>query len=158
TTAVTLFGSTLNLPYSEILDRLPLPANRRFARAKARIDATIDRLIAERRRSPGQHKDLRGLLLAAWDAEGVGTGMTDEQVRDEAITIFLAGHETTANALSWTWYLLSQNPEAEARLHAEVDAVLADRMPTATDFPKLAYTEKVLAESMRLFPPAWILG
>jgi len=158
TTAVTLFGSTLTLPYSEIIDRLPLPANRRFARAKARIDATIARLIAERRSSPGQHTDLLSLLLAAWDSEGDGTGMTDAQVRDEAITIFLAGHETTANALAWTWYLLSQNPAAEAKLHAEVDAVLGDRPPTAADFPRLPYTERVLAESMRLFPPAWIVG
>jgi cytochrome P450 len=84
--------------------------------------------------------------------------MSDAQVRDEAITIFLAGHETTANALAWAWYLLSQNPEAEARLHAELDFVLGDRGPRVEDLPRLAYTEMVLAESMRLFPPAWIIG
>ena len=84
--------------------------------------------------------------------------MTDEQLRDEAMTIFLAGHETTANALAWTWYLLSQNPEAEARFHAEVDEALGSRTATAEDFPRLRYTEMVFAESMRMYPPAWIIG
>jgi cytochrome P450 len=158
TTSVRLFGRTLTLPFFEILDRLPLPGNRRFERAKARIDATIARMIAERRRSPAGRTDLLSLLLAASDPEGDGERMTDAQVRDEAVTLFLAGHETTANALSWTWYLLSQNPEAEARLHAEVDRVGAGRRLAAADLPKLAYTEMVLAESMRLYPPAWIVG
>jgi cytochrome P450 len=157
TTALGLFGRTFTLPYFELLDRLPLPMNRRFDRAKARIDATIARLVAERRRAPGG-ADLLSLLVSASDTEGDGRGMTDTQVRDEAITIFLAGHETTANALAWTWYLLAQNPGAEARLHAEVDAVLGARSPTAADLPRLPWTEMVLAESMRLFPPAWIIG
>ena len=125
TTALSLFASTLTLPFMELLDRLPTPSNRRFERAKARIDATIYRMIEERRRAPGDRTDLLSLLLVAADTEGDGGGMSDVEVRDEAITLFLAGHETTANALTWTWYLLSQNPEAEARLHAEVDAVLA---------------------------------
>src|SRR5262245_17465771 len=116
TATLELFGRSVALPYFEILDRLPLPSNRRFDRAKARIDATIARLIAERRRAPGRGRDLLSLLVEASDSEGDGSRMTDAQVRDEAITIFLAGHETTANALAWTWYLLSQNPEAEARL------------------------------------------
>jgi cytochrome P450 len=157
TTALALFGRTFTLPYFELLDRLPLPMNRRFDRAKARIDATIARLIAERRRAPGG-TDLLSLLVSASDTEGDGRAMTDAQVRDEAITIFLAGHETTANALAWTWYLLAQNPEAEARLHAEVDAVLGGRAPTVADLPRLPWTEMVLAESMRLYPPAWIIG
>ncbi|HYX19646.1 MAG TPA: cytochrome P450, partial [Thermoanaerobaculia bacterium] len=157
TTALGLFGRTFTLPYFELLDRLPLPMNRRFGRAKARIDATIARLIVERRRAPGG-ADLLSLLVSASDTEGDGRGMTDAQVRDEAITIFLAGHETTANALAWTWYLLAKNPDAEARLHAEVDAVLGGRSPTAADLPRLPWTEMVLAESMRLFPPAWIIG
>jgi cytochrome P450 len=157
TTALGLFGRTFTLPYFELLDRLPLPMNRRFERAKSRIDATIARLVAERRRRPGG-TDLLSLLVGASDVEGDGSGMTDAQVRDEAITIFLAGHETTANALAWTWYLLARNPEAEARLHAEVDAVLAGRAPSAADLPRLPWTEMVLAESMRLFPPAWIIG
>ena len=158
TTAVRLFGRTLTLPFFEILDRLPLPGNRRFEKAKARIDATIARLVAERRRGPAGRTDLLSLLVSASDPEGDGQRMTDAQVRDEAVTLFLAGHETTANALTWTWYLLSQNPEAEARLHEEVDAVLQDRIPTVADLPRLAYTEMTLAESMRLYPPAWIVG
>jgi len=158
TAALDLFRQTLTLPFQDLIDRLPLPGNRRFARAKARIDATIGRLIAERRQAPRGRTDLLSMLLAASDTEGDGGRMTDAQVRDEAITIFLAGHETTANALAWTWYLLSRNPEAEARLHAELDAVLAGRAPGVEDLPRLAYTEMVLAESMRLFPPAWIIG
>jgi cytochrome P450 len=84
--------------------------------------------------------------------------MSDTQIRDEVLTIFLAGYETTANALAWTWYLLSQNPEAEAKLHAELDTVLGHRLPTLADYPALRYTEQVFAESMRLYPPAWAMG
>ncbi len=102
------------------------------------------------------------MLLAAQDEEDghdhQGRGMTDEQVRDEAMTIFLAGHETTANALTWTWYLLSQAPEVEARLHEEVDRVLGGRLPTVADIPSLPFVEQVVTESMRLYPPAWIVG
>ena len=84
--------------------------------------------------------------------------MTDEQVRDEALTLFLAGHETTANAMTWTWYLLSQHPEVEAHFHAELDTALAGRTPTVDDLPRLPYTRRVLSESLRLYPPAWIIG
>ena len=97
------------------------------------------------------------MLLLAQDTEGDGGRMTDTQVRDEAMTIFLAGHETTANALSWTWYLLSQHPEIEARFHREVDA-LGDRLPRPDDLANLPYTRMILAESMRLYPPAWAVG
>ncbi|MCA1556526.1 MAG: cytochrome P450, partial [Acidobacteria bacterium] len=149
----------LLLPYSEYLERLPLPANRRFLRARAKLDAVIYRIINERRASGADRGDLLSMLLLAQDEEGDTGGMSDEQLRDEALTIFLAGHETTANALSWTWYLLSQNPEAEAKLHAELDAVLdGGRLPTVEDLPQLRYTEMVLAESMRLYPPAWVVG
>ena len=160
TAALALFGRPAGLPYFEILDRLPLPSNRRFRRAKARIDATIARLIAERRRDPdpSRRTDLLSLLVHASDPEGESGGMTDAQVRDEAITIFLAGHETTANALAWTWHLLAQNPEAEAKLHAELDDALGGRLPTVADLPRLRQAEMVLAESMRLYPPAWIVG
>ena len=158
TETVALFRKSLTLPFAEVFDRLPLPGNRRFVRAKARIDATIARMIAERRRSSEERSDLLSLLLAASDPEGDGGRMSDAQVRDEAVTLLLAGHETTANALAWTWYLLSQNPEVERKLHAEIDAVLGGRAPAVTDLPRLAYTEMVLAESMRLFPPAWIIG
>ncbi len=84
--------------------------------------------------------------------------MSDKQVRDEALTLFLAGHETTANALTWTWYLLSQNPEVERRLHAEIDAVLGGRAPELADVSELRYTEMVLSEALRLYPPAWAIG
>jgi cytochrome P450 len=148
----------LLLPFSELLERLPLPHVRRFERAKARLDQTIYRLIEERRQSRSDRGDLLSMLLLAQDDEGDGGGMSDQQVRDEAMTIFLAGHETTANALTWTWYLLSQNPEAEAQLHAELDRVLGDRSPTFDDVPHLPYTEMVLSEAMRLYPPAWAIG
>jgi cytochrome P450 len=146
------------LPFGELLERLPLPATLRFRKARARLDATIYRLIEERRRTGGDRGDLLSMLLVAQDTEGDGGGMTDVQLRDEAMTIFLAGHETTANALTWTWYLLSQHPDVEARVHAEIDAALGGRQPTADDLALLPYTRMVLAESMRLYPPAWIVG
>lgn len=157
TTTFKLFNRT-TLPFAQWLDRLPLPATRRFQKARERLDATIYRIINERRASGGDRGDLLSMLIAARDEEGDGAGMSDEQLRDEAMTIFLAGHETTANALTWTWYLLSQNPEVEAKFHVEVDEVLKGRLPSAEDFPRLRYTEMVLAESMRLYPPAWIIG
>ncbi|MFL6332591.1 MAG: cytochrome P450 [Pyrinomonadaceae bacterium] len=146
------------MPFAELLGRLPLPANRRFEQSRARLDRIIYRVIEERRASGEDRGDLLSMLLNAQDEEGDRTGMTDEQLRDEAMTIFLAGHETTANALAWTWYLLSQNPEAEARLHRELEEVLAGRPPAAEDLPRLRYTEMIFTESMRLYPPAWILG
>ena len=147
----------LMLPYADLLERLPLPPVRRFRAARARLDATVYRLIAEHRASGEDRGDLLSMLLLAQD-DGGGGGMTDEQIRDEAMTLFLAGHETTANALTWTWYLLSQNPEAEAKLHAEIDDLLAGRLPTADDLPQLPYTRRVFAESLRLYPPAWVVG
>jgi cytochrome P450 len=157
TTAFESFNLAM-LPFTEILDRLPFPAVRRFNAARDTLDRTIYRMIEERRRSGEDRGDLLSMLLMATDTEGDGSGMDDTQLRDEALTIFLAGHETTANALTWTWYLLSQNPEAEARLLAEVDGVLNGRAPTHEDMPSLPYTRMVLAESMRLFPPAWAIG
>jgi len=158
TEALELFQRLLMVPYGEFLEKLPIPSTLRFRSARRRLDATIARLIAERRRNPRDRKDLLTLLLLAQDTEGDGGGMTDTQLRDEAMTIFLAGHETTANAMAWTWHLLSQNPEAEGRLHGELDRVLEGRAPGVADLPRLRYTEMVLSESMRLFPPAWILG
>lgn len=150
------FGFGLLTP---LTDRLPTPRNRRFARARARLDAVIYRLIAERRREGGDRGDLLSMLLAATDTEGDGGGMTDEQVRDEAMTLFIAGHETTANLLTWTWLCLARHPEAEAALHAELDRVLpGERLPTMEDLPALSYTRHVLAEAMRLYPPAYIIG
>ena len=157
-TTVISFFPRFNLPAAGLLQRLPLRSNRRFERARARLDATIYRIIAERRKSPGDRGDLLSMLLAARDEESDGTGMTDLQLRDELMTIFLAGHETTANALAWTFYLLSQNPAEEALFFAEIDRVLAGRAPTLEDLKDLRYCESVLAESMRLFPPAWGMG
>jgi cytochrome P450 len=148
----------LLLPFSELLEKFPLPQNRRFEAARARLDGIIYGLIEERRASGKDQGDLLSMLLAATDEES-GDGMTDQQVRDEALTLFIAGHETTANALTWTWYLLSQHPEAEQRLHDELDAVLdPGAAPTLGDLPRLVYTERVFAESMRLYPPGWAIG
>jgi len=158
TTTFKAFNFGFFLPFGELLDRLPLPTTLRFRKARARLDATIYRLIHERRSSGADHGDLLSMLLLAQDTEGDGTGMTDLQLRDEAMTIFLAGHETTANALTWTWYLLSQHPDVERRFHAEVDETLGGRTPVVDDLPRLPYTRMVLAESMRLYPPAWIVG
>ena len=156
TTLVELFNFLL-LPFSEWLEKLPFPQSIRFKRARKTLDEIVYGIIDERRRSGEDKGDLLSMLLLAQD-EDDGKRMTDEQVRDEALTLFLAGHETTANALTWTWYLLSQNPDSEAKFHAEIDAVLAGRVPTMDDIPNLKYTEAVLAESMRLYPPAWAIG
>lgn len=155
--AMELFGY-LTLPFSQLLERLPLPIMKRFRAARQRLDETIYRIIRQRRQSGEDRGDLLSMLMQARDVEGDGTGMTDEQLRDEAMTIFLAGHETTANALTWTWYLLSQNPEAETKLHAEIADVLGGRTATSEDYSQLRYTEMVFAEAMRLYPPAWLIG
>jgi cytochrome P450 len=145
------------LPFSELLEKLPLPYIKRFNAARARLDKTIYRIIDEHRALGKDTGDLLSMLLLAQDTEGDGTGMTDVQLRDEAMTIFLAGHETTANALSWTWYLLSQHPEVEARFHREV-GTLGNRLPRPDDLANLPYTRMIFAESMRLYPPAWAVG
>jgi cytochrome P450 len=156
TDILSLF-ETVMMPFSELLERLRTPSVRRFERAKERLDRTIYRIIGERRASGRDYGDLLSMLLMAQDDEARG-GMSDQQVRDEALTLFLAGHETTANALTWTWFLLSQHPEAEAKFHAELDSALAGRLPAPGDFGRLPYTEMVFAESMRLYPPAWGIG
>ena len=120
----------------------------------ADFDKAIDRLLAAREHAgDGQPKDLLTRLIAARDEE-TGAGMTAQEVRDQVITIFMAGHETTALALTWTWYLLSQHPAVEARLHAELDAVLGGRLPRHEDLARLPYSRMVIEESMRLYPPA----
>ena len=145
-------------PFSEYLEKLPLPQSIRLRRAKARLDRIVYRIIRERRQSGEDHGDLLSMLLSAEDHEG-GTGrMEDQQLRDECMTLVVAGHETLSNALTFTWYLLSQHPAIEARLHEEIDSVLGDRLPTIEDLARLPYTEMVLAESMRVYPPVWFLG
>jgi cytochrome P450 len=166
TSLVKMFNYLL-LPFSELLEKLPLPQSRRLGLARRTLDRVIYTIIDERRRSGEDTGDLLSMLLLAQDEES-GTAMTDQQVRDEALTLFLAGHETTANALTWTWYLLSQHPRAQAELWSELGSVLGPppeggiqseaRWPTFEDIANLKYTEAVLAESMRLFPPAWTVG
>ena len=208
-TIMGLYNFIVAFPRIENFLFLPIPKLIKFRKAKARLDAVVNRLIREHREAaangePGEEKtggDLLSMLLASTYepieakeshpgtkgltvglpphestsatrgalAPGLSStrpprpeGMSDEQVRDEVLTIFLAGYETVANGLTWTWYLLSQNPEIEAKLHAELDAVLGTgnekRLPTLADYPNLRYTEQVFAESMRLYPPAWAMG
>jgi cytochrome P450 len=132
---------------------VPTPTNLRLKRARGVLNAVIHKIIQQRRAAGGDRGDLLSMLIQARD-ENNGV-MTDRQLRDEVMTLFLAGHETTANALSWTWYLLAQHPEVEDKLRAELQSVLADRTPTAQDLPRLPYTERVVLESMRLYPPVY---
>lgn len=149
------FASQATLKW--ILDnRLPTPAHLRFHRLAKKIDNVVYRIISERRASGKDEGDLLSMLLAARDEDG--SQMSDRQLRDEVMTLFLAGHETTALTLAWSWYLLGTNPEAERKFHAELDEVLGDRPPTAADLPRLKYTEQIAKESMRLYPPAYGLG
>src|SRR4051812_28449219 len=138
-------------------ERFPTPVNLRLRRAARRLDTIIYEIIARRRASGEDRGDLLSMLLDAQDDDD-GARMTDRQLRDEAMTLFMAGHETTANTLTWAWYLLAQHPEAEARLHAELDEVLGGRAPTLADLPRLPYAEHVITETLRLYPTVWILG
>jgi cytochrome P450 len=148
------------LPFGRLVERLPVPAIRRAHRARLDLDAIIYRLIAARRAERRDRGDVLSMLLSAQDTGegGDGRGLSDTQVRDEVMTLMLAGHETTANALTWTWYLLSQTPDAAARLHEEVDSALGGRLPTAADLPSLPFVERVVTEALRLYPPAWLIG
>src|SRR5437762_2064595 len=137
-------------------NRLPTPEHIRFHRLTRKIDNVVYRIIAERRASGKDEGDLLSMLLDAHDEDG--SGMSDQQLRDEVMTLFLAGHETTALTLAWSWYLLGKNPDAEAKFHKELDAVLGDRAATFADLPRLKFTEQIVKESMRLYPPAYGLG
>ena len=143
-------------PLFRLLVRLPSPTMRRYHRVESDLNRVIAEMIAERRAAGATGDDLLSLLLRARED---GAGMTDEQVRDEALTLFLAGHETTAIALTWTWWLLARNPDAETRLHAELDTTLPDRAAVGRrTSPNLPYTQAVISESIRLRPPAWAMG
>lgn len=131
---------------------VPTARNREFRRALQFMDSLIYELVAARRQSGAQYDDLLSLLLHARDEE-TGMGLSDQELRDEALTIFAAGHETTANALAWTWYLLATHPEKKAHFHSEVDRVLQGRTPTADDLQHLPYTRAIFDESLRLYPP-----
>ncbi len=177
-----IYNDLIAMPRAEDLLRwrTPIPVLKRFRVSKDRLDSVVGRMIARKREEMARVgpdaelacADLLSMLIAARDEEtrggGVsdrgaglsdrGAGLSDVELRDEVMTIFLAGYETVANALAWTWLLLGQNPEAEATLDAELANVLGGRLPTLEDLPRLAYAEMVFAESMRLYPPAWAMG
>jgi cytochrome P450 len=161
-TIMSLYNFLVAFPRLESVLHWPIPGVIKFRRSRAKLDAVIATMIASRRsltRTQLEHRgDLLSMLMAARDEDASGKGMTDTQVRDELLTIFLAGYETVANALTWTWYLLSQNPEAANKMYGEVDQVLGTATATVDSFPRLKYTEQVFAESMRLYPPAWAMG
>ncbi len=139
----------------ELLQKLPIPPVRRVRQALAEFDRALYAMIADRRKNPGDRGDLLSMLLSSEDGEN---RMTDKQVRDECFTIMLAGHETTANALSFTLWLLAKHPEIQERARAEAVTVLGDRTPSAEDYPRLPYLYAVFAESMRLLPTVWVFG
>jgi len=168
-----LYNYLVAMPRAELLLDSPLPGMRRFRHAKARLDEVVDGMIRKRQLENGnpqagnlaagnldQRTDLLSMLIAARDdqAEGDGLKLNTEELRDQVLTLFLAGYETVANALTWTWYLLARNPDPQSKLHEELDSVLGNRLPTLEDLPRLEYTYMVLAESMRLYPPAWAMG
>jgi cytochrome P450 len=161
-TIMGLYNFLVAFPRLESVLHWPIPGVIKFRRSRAKLDAVIANMIASRRTLTRtqleQRGDLLSMLMAARDEDASGKSMTDVQVRDELLTIFLAGYETVANALTWTWYLLSQNPEAANKMYAEVEQVLGNTTATVDSFPRLKYTEMVFAESMRLYPPAWAMG
>jgi cytochrome P450 len=136
---------------------LPTPINRRVEHAIRRLEAILFAVIAERRKSGEDRGDLLSILLNARDEE-TGRGMTDQQLRDEVMTLFMAGHETTANTMAWAWFLLATHPEVEERLHSELDFVLAGRVPSVFDLPRLKFAENVITETLRVYPTVWMLG
>jgi cytochrome P450 len=159
------YFNRLLMPFGELIEKIPiLPMNKRFRRAKRILDSIVYNMIIEHRKKlDSGHVDGDDLLFTLLQAQGEKSGngkMTDTQLRDEVMTIFLAGHETTSNALTWALYLLSINPEIETQLDQELRSVIGEGrpIPTLEDVQKLAYTERILTESLRLYPPAWALG
>ncbi len=154
---MSLFGRVA-VPFSEWLLKLPLPSNIRFKKAKAKLDETIYGIIKQRQQHPIDSDDLLSILLRAQNEQNGAPGISDQQVRDEAMTLFLTAFDTTSLALAWTWYLLSQHPTAEALLFKELDQKLQGPTPTVEDVPQLKFTRMVFAESMRLFPPLYLIS
>lgn len=147
-----LYNYLVALPAVETLIHLRVPGLAGFTAAKQKVDSIVYRMIDQHRQAPRDSGDLLDMMLQASD------GTDDDQLRDQVITLFLAGYETVANALIWTWYLLSENPAAEQKMRAEIEDVLGTRAPSVDDVHRLRYTEMVFAESMRLYPPAWAMG
>lgn len=144
------------LPFATLLRRLPLPQNRRLDRSVATVKQIVSRIIQEHRREDSHNENLLSALIDVRDEDG--SSLSDQQILDEILTLFTAGHETTALALTWTWYLLAHEPECASKFYAEIESVLQGRTPTFEDVPNLVYTDRVVAESMRLRPPIWIIG
>lgn len=155
TTLSRLVPEAMAMPFPPL--SVPTPRNRRINAAIHTLDAIVQGLIQERRQRAIERGDVLSLLLLARDEE-TGQGMSDQQVRDEVMTLLFAGHETTSNLLAWTWFLLATHPEVEQRLQAELDAVLGGRLPTVEDLAHLPYGHRVLEETLRLYPPAWSLA
>jgi cytochrome P450 len=149
-------SSSIPLAPTQVPDRLPLPSKRRFRRKLAELHRLIDESVERRDGSGEPPSDVLSLLRAARDEDG--RGMSAEQARDEAISLYRGQKVGVATALTWTWYLLSQHPEAEASFHQEIDSVLGDRRPTADDASRLPYTLAVFREALRMYPPSWILA
>jgi cytochrome P450 len=149
-----VYNAIVLLPAINFLLKIPMTPLRKFVHARDRLDIIVRRMIDEHRLGQHGNNDLLSMMISAQDQ----MGWTDRDLRDQVVTVFLAGYETMAIALTWTWYLLSQNPEVEQKMHAEIDRVLDGRLPTYDDLPHLKYCEMVLAESMRLYPPAWAMG
>jgi cytochrome P450 len=152
---MSLYNFLVMLPAAEWLVHVRPPGLAAFVRARKRIDAVVYRMIAAHRQRGSHSGSLLDMMLASSPDQSPAS---EQSLRDQVITIFLAGYETVANALSWSWYLLSQNPECERHFHDEIDKELQGRLPTYDDLPRLRYVEMVLAESMRLYPPAWAMG
>lgn len=146
------------VPWGKLLNLLPLPSTLKLARAQRDLFSLVDRMIAARRAEPDKGNDLLSMMIAATDGEGGGARMTDKQLRDQCVTILTAGHETTANALTFTLYLLARHPAEQEKLRAEAQAVLAGGDPAPAMMDALVRTRWVLSESMRLYPPAWTMG
>jgi cytochrome P450 len=152
---MSLYNFLVMLPAAEWLVYMRPPGLAAFVRARKRIDAVVHRMIDAHRNRESDGRSLLDLMLAASPDRSPAS---EKSLRDQVITIFLAGYETVANALAWTWYLLSENPECERRFHVEIDRELQGRLPNYEDVPRLRYVEMVMAESMRLYPPAWAMG
>jgi cytochrome P450 len=154
-TTLLRLSPRVTMPLAPLLRLLPLPSQRRLRRAQAYLDTLIYRLIDERRATGGETGDVLSMLVGAQTEDG--SPLSPRQIHHEALTLLLAGHETTALALSWTWYLLAQHPDVDATMQAEIQTVLGGRLSTAADLPQLPYTRMVFSEALRLYPPAWLM-